>query len=114
MSTVTHAQMPPQGVIYIQQQKTEENKSLIEGVLWGVNGVANIIAAIGTVGGVAVLDTMAFGAATAANSVDALSPETLMLGTVGLGALNLLGYNIARAECSVAGKAFTHMSKTLF
>ncbi len=114
MTTATNGMPHSQGIIYVQQPVKEEGKNLIEGALWGVNGLVNIGAAIASIAGLAALDSMAFGAFVAANASGAMPPEALVASSVGLAALNVLGYYVVKAEASIAGKSFTHMLNTIY
>lgn len=85
-----------------------EEKNLIEGVMWGVNGVINLSLGIGTVAGTLTIDTMALGLATIS------PPELVLTGAIGLAALNVLALYVTKAEISIASKSFKHMQNTIF
>lgn len=77
--------------------------------MWGVNGVANIIYDIGTVGSAATGNALLLGAVIATES-----PEFVVAAGLALTVLDALVYYIAKAEFSIASKSFKHMGNTLF
>lgn len=97
-----------QNIRYVMQVPTEkEEKNFLEGVIWGLNGIHNIAGAVFVLGGTLTMDTAAIGVATV------VDPGTALVGAVGLAAANVFAYYLIKAELSIAGKSFTHMSNTI-
>lgn len=96
-----------QYMVLPQQQQLKEERNFIEGVMWGVNGVSNVSAGAATIGGTLLLDGLAIGVASVT------PPHVAFAGLVGLTALNVLAFYVAKAEISIASKSFTHMINTI-
>lgn len=89
-------------------QTQQEDKNIFEGIMWGVNGIQNLVAALTAGGSALALDVLGVAA------ISGSSPNNAIAGAVGLAALNVLAYYIVKGECSIASKSFTHMKNTIW